>query len=360
MAVRLKDVAESLGLSISTVSAVLCNRADFNEVTRKRVLQKVKDLNYRPNWLARSLATQKSHVIGVVVPNLSRSFFPNVLAGIDSIARNAGYHLVISNTDDVPAREEEEIATLVDRQVDGLIIASARPPGKNAGKIFLGASGVPFVLIDRFFDCARFVGSNDEHIGFMATQHLIEQGYRAIAHLGWRMVATGIGRHQGYVRALRESGMRVRRSFILEVAGEAGGYEGTRKLLQMRPRPDAIFAASDPVAIGAMRAIHECGLRSPLDFGVIGVGRVRYGEDLRVPLSTVDTHSTEIGKSAAAILLTMVRGKPAPAAPTFIEPTLIVRESSCRLPQTGDRSARARTRQRLTGHEPQPLAAMES
>src|SRR5271156_6741526 len=213
MGVRLKDVADALDLSISTVSAVLRNRADFNEATRKRVLQKVKELNYRPNWLARSLATQKSHVFGVVVPNLSRSFFPNVLQGIDAVAHGAGYHLVISNTGDVPAREDDEIATLVDRQVDGLIVASAHPPGKNRVKKILEASGVPFVLIDRFFPCAPFVGSDDEHIGFMATQHLIEQGYRAIAHLGWRTVATGIGRHQGYVRALRESGLRVRRNF---------------------------------------------------------------------------------------------------------------------------------------------------
>jgi LacI family transcriptional regulator len=331
MAVRLKDVAQALGLSISTVSAVLRNRADFNESTRKRVLQKVKDLNYRPNWMARSLATQTSHVIGVVVPNLSRSFYPNVLEGIDLVAHNAGYHLVTSNTEDIPNREDEEIATLMDRQVDGLIIASAHPPGKNAVKKILGASGVPFVLVDRPFPSAPFVGSDNEQIGFMATEHLIDQGYRAIAHLGRRAVATGVGRHLGYVRALRESGRRVRRIFTLEAFGEAGGYEGTKQLLRMRPPPDAIFAASDPVAIGALRALQECGLRVPDDFGVIGVGSVRYGEDLRVALSTVDTHSLEIGKSAASMLIGILEGKPEPAAPVFIKPTLIVRKSSCRV-----------------------------
>lgn len=295
MAVRLKDVAQALGLSISTVSAVLRNRADFNEATRKRVLKKVKELNYRPNWMARSLATQTSHVIGVVVPNLSRSFYPTVLEGIDQVAHSAGYHLVISNTGDVPEREDKEISTLVDRQVDGLIIASAHPPGKNAERKILRASDVPFVLIDRIFPDAPFVGPDDERIGFMATQHLVEQGYRAIAHLGRRVVATGVGRYEGYVRALRESGMRVRRNFILEVFGEAGGYEGAQQLLQMRPRPDAIFAASDPAAIGAMRAIHKSGLRMPQDIGVIGVGSIRYGEDLRVPLSTVDADSSQMG-----------------------------------------------------------------
>ncbi len=333
MAVRLKDVAQALGLSISTVSAILHNRDDFNEATRKRVLEKVKELKYRPNWLARSLATHESHAIGVVVPNLSRSFYPSVLEGINLVARNAGYHIIISYTDDIPAREDEEIVTLVDRQVDGLIIASAHPPGKNAVKKILEPTGIPFVLFDRFFASSPFVGVDDERAGFMATRHLIEQGYREIAHLGRRIVSTGLARHQGYVRALRESGLPVRRNFLLEVFAEAGGYEGTKELLQMQPRPDAIFAASDPVAVGAMRALHEYGLHLPYDIGVIGVGRVRYGEDLRFPLSTVDTHPTEVGKSAASILLGMVNGKPPSMVPIFIEPTLIVRESSRRLPE---------------------------
>ncbi len=333
MPVRLKDVAQALNLSISTVSAILQNREDFNEATRKRVLKKVKELNYRPNRLARSLALQESHVIGVVVPNLSRSFYPSVLEGINLVARNAGYHLAIAYTDDVPAQEDEEITTLVDRQVDGLIIASAHPPGKNAVKKIMEASGVPFVLFDRFYQSSPFVGADDERIGFMATKHLVAQGYREIAHLCRRIVPTGLGRYQGYVRALREAGMRVRRNFVVDALGEAGGYEATRQLLQLRPRPDAIFAASDPVAIGAMRAIQEQGLRVPHDLGIIGVGSVRYGEDLRVPLSTVDTHSIEIGKAAASVLIGIMTGKPAPKAPIYIEPTLMVRESSCRLPK---------------------------
>ncbi len=330
MTVRLKDIAESLGLSISTVSAVLRHRADFNEETRQRVQQKAKELNYRPNWMARSLATQRSHVIGVVVPNLSRSFFPDVLSGIDLVTHNAGYHLVISNTDNLPAREDEEIATLVDRQVDGIIVASAHPPGENRVKKILNASQMPVVLIDRFFRSASFVGSDDECIGVLATRHLIERGYREMAHIGWGKVATGAGRARGYRRALREAGMRVRREFIVEGFGEGGGYEAMNRLLQMSPRPDAVFAASDPAAIGAMRAIHRSGLRMPDDIGVIGVGSVRYGEDLRVPLSTVDTHPAEMGKSAAALLLNIIRGKPGIAAPVFIEPTLIARESTAR------------------------------
>src|SRR5579863_7551282 len=125
MRVRLKDVAKSLGLSITTVHAILHNRPNFNEATRERVLKKIKEMDYQPNWLARSLVTQKTHVCGVVVPNLARSIFPDILDGIDSITHAAGYHLVVSNTREDPDREEEEILTLINKQVDGLIIASS-------------------------------------------------------------------------------------------------------------------------------------------------------------------------------------------------------------------------------------------
>jgi LacI family transcriptional regulator len=328
MGVRLKDVAAALGLSISTVSAVLRNRTDFNEATRLRVLAKVKELNYRPNRLARSLATQKSHVIGVVVPNLSRSFYPNVLEGIDLVTQNAGYQLVISNTGDIPEREDDGISTLVDRQVDGMIIASAHPPGQNQVKKIMNGADVPYVLIDRFFPGAPFVGSDDDLIGLMATRHLIKQGYRSIAHFSRRIVATGLGRHRGFVRAMREAGLPIPRHFVLDAFGEPGGYEAMKTLLKEKPYPDAIFAASDPVAIGAMRALEERGLRVPDDVGVIGVGCVRYGEDLRVPLSTVDTHSFDIGKCAASILLQLIGGKAAPELPVYLEPTLVERAST--------------------------------
>jgi LacI family transcriptional regulator, galactose operon repressor len=331
MRVRLKDVAKSLGLSITTVHAILHNRPNFNEATRERVLRKIKEMGYQPNWLARSLVTQKTHVCGVVVPNLARSIFPDILDGIDSVTHASGYHLVVSNTREDPEREEEEILTLINKQVDGLIIASSRQPGHNGWKM-LESLATPLVLVDRLVADVPFVGADHEQIGFIATKHLIDQGYRSIAHLSRRNIATGVGRFRGYVRALHEAGLRLRRDFVVEVQGESGGYEGTKRLLQMRSRPDAIFAASDPIAVGAMLAIQESGLRMPIDIGIIGAGKTLYGEHLRCPLSTVDQHSVETGKSAASILLKMIEGKPAAKLPAFLEPVLIVRDSSCRVP----------------------------
>jgi len=330
---RLKDVAAALGVSISTVSAVLHKRPNFNQATRERVLRKLEEFKYRPNWLARGLATQKTHILGVVVPNLSRPFFPLVMDGIDKITYPAGYNLVVFNSEDDLAREEEGLATLLSRQVDGIILASARNVRRNPSWKSFGELMVPFIFIDRFFPSVPFVGADNEHIGFMVTQHLIEQGYRSIAHLAAPNVVTGWGRYRGYLRALREAGMHMHRGYALTVPwGELdGGYEGAKKLLALKKRPDAIFAVNDLVAIGAMRALHEHGIRIPEECGLIGVGSVRFGDCLRVPLSTVDLHPTEVGKTSARILLKLINGETAPKGPVFLTPKLIVRDSSRRI-----------------------------
>jgi LacI family transcriptional regulator len=342
MRTRLKDLAAALNLSVTTVHGILQNRPNFSEATRRRVLLKAEELHYRPNWLARSLVTRKTNVCGVVVPNLSRSIFPEILDGIDSVTHAAGYHMIISNTREDPAREEEEIFTLIGRQVDGLIIASSSLPKKQRWKA-LQEVNVPVVLVDRQVAPVPFVGADNERIGFIATQHLIQQGYRNIAHLSRQKVATGLGRYRGFVRALHQAGLRVRKDFVIEVQGQSGSYEETRGLLELSPRPDAIFAASDPIAVGAMLAIEEFGLRIPTDIGVIGVGNVQYGEHLRHALSTVDQRSMDAGRAAASMLLRMIEGQSAPKDPLLLEPVLIVRDSSCRIPVPQQSVAAARS-----------------
>jgi LacI family transcriptional regulator, galactose operon repressor len=341
MRTRLKDLAAALNLSVTTVHGILQNRPNFSDATRRRVLQKAQELHYRPNWAASSLVTRKTHVCGVVVPNLARSIFPEILEGIDSVTHAAGYHMIISNTREDPQREDQEILTLLGRQVDGLILASSHMPQRREWKILKEVS-VPLVLVDRHIAAWPFVGADNEQIGFLATQHLLQQGYRNIAHLSRQNVATGFGRYRGFVRALHEAGLRVRKDFVVEVQGQRGGYEGTRKLLQLRPRPDAIFAAADPIALGAMLAIEESALRIPTDVGVIGVGNVQYGEHLRHALSTVDQRSVDAGRTAASMLLRLIGGQPASKNPILLQPALIVRDSSCRIPvpEQSDASAR--------------------
>jgi LacI family transcriptional regulator len=342
----LKDIARSLDLSISTVEAALHHRSDISVRTRERVLAKARELNYRPNMVARSLVTRQTRVLGVLVPDLSRSFFTEVIKGIDSVASDAGYNLLLCNTGEDATREEQQLETLIGKQVDGLIVASAHKAGTGGLRQRLECSGIPFVLIDRSLPEVPFVGGDDVKIGYLATRHLIDQGYRRIAHLRGPNVSTAIGRLKGYTTAIREAGLQLRRSYVIEASyhDERSGFTRMQDLLRLATPPDAVFAASDPIAIGALDAILRSGRRVPDEVGIIGVGNHRYTEYLQVPLSTVDQNRSEIGQQAAALLLHSIRSGQGAAAPVIlIEPRLIARSSSLRLAQaSGDVLSHAR------------------
>ena len=331
--VTLRDIASALRLSVSTISAALQKRPDISVLTRQRVLKKAQEMHYHPNWLARALVTRRTQVLGVVVPDLSWSFFTEVSMGIDGVSSAAGYNLVICNTGEDEVREVDELTSLVSRQVDGLILASAHKPGSTDVIQWLAKTNIPFVLIDRYYPGANFVGCDDEKIGFLATSHLIKQGYRHVAHIRGPNIWTAIGRLKGYLSALRQHGLRPRSDYVVEAQyhEESSGYEAMQKLLQLSPRPDAVFAGSDPMAIGALQAGRAAGLRLPEDFGLIGVGNARYTQYLSVPLSTVDQKRNILGRKAATLLLGLInRKRPAEPRVILIEPKLIVRETSRR------------------------------
>jgi LacI family transcriptional regulator len=165
MAIRLKDLAQHLQLSVSTVSAALQNREDISEATRSRVVAAVEQLGYHPNSLARGLITRKTFVLGVIVPDLSRSFFAEVLKGIDSITSPAGYNLLVCNTEENAQREEEILKMLLSNQVDGVLLASAHRPDDTDWRARLTRLAVPLVLIDRRLPAMAFVGANDDANG---------------------------------------------------------------------------------------------------------------------------------------------------------------------------------------------------
>ena len=234
MAIRLKDLAHHLNLSVSTISAALQNRDDISEATRLRVFAAVKKFGYHPNSLARSLVTRKTNVLGVLVPDLSRSFFAEVLKGIDSVTSTAGYNLLVCNTEENASREEEMFRMLLSNQVDGVLLASAHEPSDTAWRKILMGLSVPLVLIDRRLPGLNFVGGDDTGIGFQATQHLYDQGYRRIAHIaGPRTVTTAVGRLSGYRRALVTLKLPLGEDLVIESHNheESGGYEAMQRLL---------------------------------------------------------------------------------------------------------------------------------
>jgi LacI family transcriptional regulator len=329
--VRLKDIARDLNVSVMTVSKVVRGCADVGAETRGRVLARIKELNYQPNWVARSLAARRTFMIGLIVPDLMHSFFAEIAKGVSATIRPLGYDVVICNSEENGELESSEVDRLLGRQVDGLVLASAQPPTSLAVFERIEARGIPYVLIDRHFADVRapYVGADDEAIGRMATQHLIDRGCRRIAHIAGPALTTGIGRRKGYEESLAAAGLQAPEGYVVEATDDESGYRATRRLLQMNPRPDAIFGYNDPTAAGAMKAILEAGIRIPEEIKVIGVGNVHYSDLLRVPLSTIDQSSTSIGRQAAEILVKAIANKrKRPVKTVLIDPILIAREST--------------------------------
>jgi LacI family transcriptional regulator len=334
MAVTLQDIAQDLKVSVITVSKVLRNTGKISPATRKRVLRRAEELNYRTNRIARSLVTRRTFTIGLLLPDFTHPFFAEVAKTIAATVRPDGYHLIISYFEENSALERSETESLLDRQVDGLIIASAHPTSKTGSFGELRRSKVPFVLIDRPVRgaAASFVGADNTAIGKLATAHLIKQGCCRIAHL--RGPGTGIAaaRLEGYRQALAAHGLVPDYRNIVEAGYEdTTGFQAMQSLLGKEPVPDGVCCYNDPVAIGALKAIFESGRNVPRDIAVIGAGNVHYSEMLTVPLSTVDQGTVQIGKQAAELLLKQIVSKHRIAPQTILlAPKLVVRESTLR------------------------------
>ena len=336
MAVRLKDIANDLGVSVVTVSKVLRNHTDIGEETRKRVLARMKELNYRPNLAARALVTGRSFTMGLVVPGLVHSFFGEIAKGIATTIRASGYSLLISSSLEDPELERHEVDQLVARQVDALLLTSSEVDEHKAA--YLATLQVPLILIDRRFPglATHFIGIDDEAAGFVATEHLIERGCRRIAHITGPDRNTVRGRFTVYQRALDRHQLPFRPDHVVLASavddeGEHAGYGAMRDLLKLNPPPDGVYCHNDPTALGAIRAILKSGLSVPQDIAVIGAGNLHYNDLLRVPLSSVDQQTAKIGEEAARLALRLVEARaPLPLETILLEPRLVVRASTGR------------------------------
>jgi len=337
MAARLKDIAKDLGVSVITVSKVLRNHPDIGEATRERVLKRVRELNYQPNLAARALVTGKTFCVGLIVPDLVHPFFAQVAKGLSACLRNKQYGLLLASSEEDPELERQEIEHLLARRVDALIVASAQSSPESFQEV--EERMTPLVLIDRQFQelPANFIGIDDFAAGAMATAHLIDGGCRRIAHIRGPEVSTALGRLAGYKSALRDRGLDAADSLVVREAtsdesGDQSGRQAMLRLLKLDPRPDAVFCYNDPVAMGAMEVILDSGLRIPDDIALVGCGNVLYASALRVPLSTIDQKSAEIGSRAGEMALKLVgrRKQPLPPETVLLPPELVVRASTRR------------------------------
>jgi len=330
----MKDIAKELGLSVVSISKALRDHPDISEETRARVLKHAKDRGYQTNILARSLVTGHSYLIGLIVPDLIHPFFAEIAKALSNVIRPRGYSLIISSSEEDAELESQEIRQLLARQLDALVIASTAMSGDQFDQ--LGPDDPPYVLIDRNFPgrSSNFVGVDDVAAGFIATEHLITTGCRRIAHIGGRKNSTGVGRLEGYKQALLRHSLSCPKDFIInrtnvDTDSRQQGAEAMRLLLERSPRPDGVFCYNDPLAIGAMDAILDAGLRIPEDVAVIGCGNLHYDDSLRISLSTIDQHSQLIGRRAGEIVLELIESKELPPLQRVIlEPALIIRAST--------------------------------
>lgn len=333
MPVTLSDIAHELGLSKMTISRAINNHAEISAQTRNRVMEVARRLNYQPNQHARALATNRSYLLGMLVPDLMHSYYAELLRSIESVARPAGFQIVICNTEEDAGRELSEAQALLHR-TDGLIIASALPPTQTKEYRNMIKDGARIVLIDR--ELANLhcpvVTTDNIRVGMLATEHLIGLGHRQIGHLRGKPSAVAADRFEGYKQALAKHALPFNSSLARECGFlESGSYEAMRAWIKTGRFPKAIFAANDPAAIGAMQAIEEAGLRVGQDVAIVGSGNIHYGDMLRVPLTTVSWSRAEMGQLAADILLKLVDNRLSrakAASRIVIPPELVIRQSS--------------------------------
>jgi len=336
MAITMKDIARDLGVSVVTVSKVLRNHSDISAETRKRVLHRMKELNYQPNPAARTLVSGRTNLIGLIVPDLVHPFFAQVAKGISAKLRTEEYSLIISSSEDDAALEGREINQMLARRVDALILASTQSGVENLRRI--EDSGIPCVLLDRKIDGlkASFVGIDDELAGSMATTHLLDIGCKVVAYIAGSDVSTSWDRQRGYSKTLASKGFHLVPEYIVrhghgDDSGDEVGFAGMQQLLMLSPRPDGVFCCNDPIAMGAMRAILGAGLRIPGDVAVIGCGNVHYADFLRVPLTSIDQDSNALGTSAAKLALSIIKRKTETAPKSlFLPAKLVIRASTQR------------------------------
>ncbi len=273
------------------------------------------------------------HIIGLVVPDLTDTHFARVASGVARVMQPSGYTVLISNSEGDAESERQAVHLLLScSQVDGIILASAQAPGEMALFRHIEQHKMPLVLIDRDFPevATNYVGADEQEIGTVATEHLIARGCRHIAHIEGPETSSGTARSRGYTAALRGHGLKSAAGYVVRGGStDASGHAAMCQLLSVNPRLDGVVCFNDAVAVGAIKAILEAGLEVPYDIEVVGAGNVHYSDILRVPLSTIDLSSAQMGERAAGLMLRTLGSKePLPPERVIVPFELIARESS--------------------------------
>ena len=305
--VTIKDLAQQLNLHHTTVSKALRDHPDIKKETRDKVKALAKELDYHPNILAQSFKRRTSNTIGVIVPSIKVDFFSTVISAIEDVIYDAGYTIMISQSNESLAREEFIARTMLSNQVAGLIMSVSLETKNISHLLSFNSYGIPVVFFDRVVpdSQAAKVVVDDYRAAFDLTEYLIEQGYQTIAHLGApRTVSVSADRYQGYMDALEKHLLSANECWIKEGGfHEFDGFNNMNSILESCDVPRAVFAVNDQVALGAYKAIKKHGLRIPDDIAVAGYGNLQLAEYMDPPLTTVAQEPAKMGTACARLLL---------------------------------------------------------
>jgi LacI family transcriptional regulator len=331
------DIAKELNTTPATVSRALSGHPGISEKTKSSVMKTASRLNYKRNRVASSLRSGKTHLIGVIIPSAEINFFGSVVHGIEAMASTHGYNVLLYQSNESREYEEKGLESFLSARVDGILISLAKDTIDYSHLKEISKRGIPIVFFDRANDDLGIdsVVIDDYKGAFMATEHLISQGYQRIAHIsGPQHLKNFYDRLKGYMGALQAHKIKVDSSLIY--AGNISiesGKEGMRHLLKNDNPPDAVFAAEDFTALGAISEAKERKIKIPGELGIIGFANEMFGEHITPRLSTIDQQTIQMGRSALSLLVDLIEKKDITEhrqQKVVLEPLLIERDSTQR------------------------------
>jgi LacI family transcriptional regulator len=332
MAITIRDVARTAGVSPATVSRVLNTSYTVSPDLTERVLAAVRALDYRPNSQARSLRTRATTVLGVIISDITNPFFTAMVRGVEDAASEAGYSVVLANADEKLRKEQRYLEVAAAEQMAGVLLSPASATETRID--VLTERDIPVVTIDRRLKSANvdWVMVDNHEAAKAATLHLIEQGCRRIGFIAGRLDATtGADRLAGYKAGIKAAGLPVRRELI--VGGDfriEGGREATGRLLTLPQRPDGLFVSNNLMTIGAVDALDVAGVRFPEDIALVGFDDMMPALSLRSQITAVGQPTYEIGRQATELLLRRVARERFPERHITLPAELRIRQSSLR------------------------------
>ena len=333
--ITIYDIAEALNLSPATISRGLKEHPSIRKDTRKKILEKAKEMGYRQNFFASNLRRNRTNTIGVIVPRLNSYFMSTVIAGMEKIANQAGYNLIISQSMESISKEVVNVKTLYNSRVDGLLVSLAYATDDISHFEELLDKGVPLIFFDRVFDhpqCTSIVIDNFK-AGYEVTKHLISQGSKRIAHITASLKRNVYAdRLKGYKQALSDNGIAFDESLVfVNNLSEKSGVDVCRAILDMDHRPDAIFSSNDACAVSCIKELKAAGIRIPHDIAIAGFNNDPLSKVIEPNLTTVNYHGHEMGEVAASTLIRRLDLKHGASLNTIVlRHELIIRESSLR------------------------------